>query len=644
MNALRASNTCSLRCLAGVLAVLIAASCPASAQKKTSAPAPKAAAPVKSAPAAAPRSGGGAGASASHGPTTAGHGPTTATTASHGPTTSSPHVTTGNAGASAGRGGATTANHGLTTAGAGAHTTTTAGAHTTTAAGAGAHGATIGAAGGHTAGAGGAAGHGTAMPAGHVGAGGASAHGASAHATTMGNHTVPANSHIAHAANGSEVRTRANGRVADVHDARRGMDIHHGLNGSRRVEVERADHSRVVAYRGGHGYVEHPYRYGGREYGRRTYYDHGRYYNHYYGHYYYHGAYVDYYTPGFYYRPAFYGWAYNPWVAPISFGWGWGAAPWYGYYGGWFTPYPVYASASLWLTDYMISTTLAAAYQAQVDANAAAQAQAIADAGALTAETKDLIAAEVQRQIALENAEAQVAQTAAPDPASSSIQRMLTDGVQHVFVAGQSLDVVDASGAECAVSEGDALQLSGPPPADATAADLVVLSSKGGQECAKGATVSVSLTDLQEMQNHMREVIDQGMGELQTRQGKGGLPALPAAAAGPTVNASFTSAAPPPDTNAAAEINQQAQAADQAEQETVGSASQSPAASPAESTPQPIEAPAAPPAQISAGQSIDEVTGILGPPKNIVDLGAKKIYVYKDMKITFKGGKVTDVQ
>jgi hypothetical protein len=38
------------------------------------------------------------------------------------------------------------------------------------------------------------------------------------------------------------------------------------------------------------------------------------------------------------------------------------------------------------------------------------------------------------------------------------------------------------------------------------------------------------------------------------------------------------------------------------------------------------------------------VTGALGAPKSIVDLGVKKIYVYKDMKVTFKNGKVTDVQ
>ena len=34
----------------------------------------------------------------------------------------------------------------------------------------------------------------------------------------------------------------------------------------------------------------------------------------------------------------------------------------------------------------------------------------------------------------------------------------------------------------------------------------------------------------------------------------------------------------------------------------------------------------------------------LGQPEKIVDLGAKKIYVYKDLKITFLKGKVSDVE
>jgi hypothetical protein len=58
---------------------------------------------------------------------------------------------------------------------------------------------------------------------------------------------------------------------------------------------------------------------------------------------------------------------------------------------------------------------------------------------------------------------------------------------------------------------------------------------------------------------------------------------------------------------------------------------------------QPAAQPPAP-AQIQLGQTIDEVVAALGQPEKIVDLGTKKIYVYKDLKITFTNGKVSDVQ
>jgi hypothetical protein len=435
------------------------------------------------------------------------------------------------------------------------------------------------------------------------------------------------------------------------------MDIHHGLNGSRRVVVERGNHSRVFAERGGRGYVQRPYSYHGREYAHRTYYYHGRAYDRFYRGYPYHGVYLEAYSPSFYYAPGFYGWAYNPWAAPIVYApgaWGWVGNPWYGYYGAYFTPYPVYPSASYWLTDYMISTTLAASYQARVDA-AQAQNQQQAQPPlsgdiALTPEVKNLISAEVQRQIALENAEAQNASRQVDqDPASSGVQRMLTDGVQHVFLAGRYLDLVDGGGAECGISEGDALQLSGPVASDAIAANLVVLSSKGGQECRRGVTVSVAFADLQEMQNHMRETIDQGMAELQSKQSKGGLPALPQSARAAPVKADFAAdpSAPGPDPNAATEINQQMQEADKAEQATLAETAQGSDVGGGQSAPvsggQGAAVGGAPPT-VSLGQSIEEVTSIMGTPKSIVDLGAKKIYVYKDMKITFTNGKVADVQ
>ena len=50
------------------------------------------------------------------------------------------------------------------------------------------------------------------------------------------------------------------------------------------------------------------------------------------------------------------------------------------------------------------------------------------------------------------------------------------------------------------------------------------------------------------------------------------------------------------------------------------------------------------PVTIALGQTMQQVEALLGSPRNIVDLGEKKMYLYKDMKITFIGGKVSDVQ
>jgi hypothetical protein len=59
---------------------------------------------------------------------------------------------------------------------------------------------------------------------------------------------------------------------------------------------------------------------------------------------------------------------------------------------------------------------------------------------------------------------------------------------------------------------------------------------------------------------------------------------------------------------------------------------------------QQAEQPQAEPQTIQLGQSVDEVQAALGKPEKIVNLGAKQIYVYKDLKVTFVKGKVSDVQ
>jgi hypothetical protein len=354
------------------------------------------------------------------------------------------------------------------------------------------------------------------------------------------------------------------------------MDIHHGINGGRRVSTERTDHSRVVAERGRPGYIQRSYSFHGHDFARRSYYYHGHAYEHFYRGYSYRGVYMNVYAPVRYYPAGYYGWAYYPWGAPVAYAWGFGGSPWYGYYGYYFAPYPVYPSASLWLTDYMISSDLAAAYDAGKEAGSLPPSQESSNVSpVLTPEVKQMIADEVRNQIALENADAQQnAKNQDPDPASSSIARTLGDGHPHVFIAGGALDVVDESGAECALSDGDALQLATPPAADATAASLVVLSSKGNRECAKSARVIVALADLQEMQNHMRETIDRGMEELRQKQGKGGIPAVPPSATAAPTMVAFAAVAPPPDPNDATAIDQQLKVADQAEQDVMTQAKQ----------------------------------------------------------------------
>lgn len=56
------------------------------------------------------------------------------------------------------------------------------------------------------------------------------------------------------------------------------------------------------------------------------------------------------------------------------------------------------------------------------------------------------------------------------------------------------------------------------------------------------------------------------------------------------------------------------------------------------------EAEASAPKKIALGQTKAEVESAFGKPKAIIDLGAKTIYTYDDIKVTFTDGKVSDVQ
>jgi hypothetical protein len=69
---------------------------------------------------------------------------------------------------------------------------------------------------------------------------------------------------------------------------------------------------------------------------------------------------------------------------------------------------------------------------------------------------------------------------------------------------------------------------------------------------------------------------------------------------------------------------------------------------PPQSTMQPIAPPPppadAPPPTIALGQTMDQVAAGFGQPLKVAKLGVKTIFYYKDMKVTFTNGKVSNVE
>jgi hypothetical protein len=564
----------SLFCLLGVHCV--------NAQKKTSssAPAPKPAPAAKpAAPAARPNTTSGA-----HTTTPGGARPTTNSTAARGGTTgSTAHTTT--AGGTANRGTTGAARTG-TTAGTAGRTTTTANTNrggTTSAGRTG--GTTAGARPGGTTGAArpGGATSAAARPGtvNHPGGGksvttanGATKnYGANGHlnsVSTRGGHTANFDSH---------------GRVTTIHTAH-GATISHGPHGERRVVGERVnargEHYHVVNYGRGRGYVEHGYMRGGHPYYRRTYMYGGRRYAYAYRGYYWHGVAYYHWAPPYYYPPAYYGWAVAPWAAPVPYAWGWGAAPWYGFYGAYFAPAPVYPFAALWLADFVIAANLQASYEAAAAAdpnaanlpdyapfmiNSGASLDGLAAFGggmefdpdaaaaAMPADVKQLVSDDIKAQIDEEKAAA--AAPAGGDTANEQVPAAL-DPKHTVFLVSTTIDVPN-NGDTCSLTAGDIVQRQENDPGDDKAVKVKVLSAKS-QDCTVGSFPRVQVNDLQDMHNDFREKISSGMDTL--AKGGNGLPKAPDAThkANPDGQAQ-------PDLNAGDDLNAQQADADAAEKE-----------------------------------------------------------------------------
>ncbi len=383
---------------------------------------------------------------------------------------------------------------------------------------------------------------------------------------------------------GHEAHFDSHGRVTSIH-TRGGAEISHGPHGERRVVGERVnargEHYRVVNYGGHRGYVEHGYMRGGHPYMRRTYMYGGRRYAYAYRGAYYRGVAYYGWAPPYYYPPAYYGWVGTPWGAPVVYGWGWGAAPWYGFYGGYFAPAPVYPYAALWLTDYLIAENLRLAYEAsqQADPNAyklpdyapymvasgatadgvtsfgsGMEFNADAAAAAMPADVKQLVADDLKLQIEEEKA---AASSQSADSGTDQVPAAL-DPKHSVFVVSATIDA-PVEGDTCSLTPGDVVQRLENEPGDDKAVKVKVLSAKS-QDCGIGSMPRVQVTDLQDMHNDFREKLSTGMDTL--AKGGNGLPKAPDATH--KINPDGQAQ---PDLNADSDLNAQQADADAADKE-----------------------------------------------------------------------------
>ena len=399
-----------------------------------------------------------------------------------------------------------------------------------------------------------------------------------------------------------------------------GAMVRHSPGGGRMVEYARPGGRTVYAAGGGHyGYVQAPFMYGGRTYAQRTYYRDGVLQVNIYRPWGYGGRQYAIYTPNYYSRPGFYAWAYNPWAQPVYYGWGWNSRPWYGYYGGYFTPYPSYGSSAFWLTDFIIANTLETAYLSQVNGGAP-----MGYAGTLPPDAKDAIAFEVRRQMDQERSD----QSYANGGPGSAPPAIFQPNGPRVFLVNSDVPA-NADGRDCYLQHGDVIKAAGPISQELEFAQVRVMSDR--PEMPRGTFVSVRTVDLQEMQNHLQATMDQGLDQLQKRQGQGGLPAAPPQAIG-VVNAPYTNDLHP-DAGAESQLDQ---AIKEAEQSEHGGGEQAPPA------PAYDRAPSG--GSIQRGMSMDAVRDNLGSPLNTVDLGAKQIFIYRNLKVIFLNGQVLDVQ
>lgn len=266
-------------------------------------------------------------------------------------------------------------------------------------------------------------------------------------------------------------------------------------------------------------------------------------------------------VPAVTFAPAYYAWAVQPWPNAVGYRWGWRRESWYAAYGDYFTPYPNYTSLDLWVTDYVVSQNMRAAYQdwhaetyPDTDAtsdgsgpppDAAASPSSSSGAGAdtgsdpsssdssdasqtpppeaapppMTPEVKD----ELNAQIKLQLRERQKQTTEVSDTGPNALKPG-----HKLFRVNAPLDVPsDSPGGVCSLAPNDYIERTGDMDHNGTVPVEVKLSAIS--DCGTGLVTRVSENDLEAMDSEQQEQLTQAMLVASKNMGPKGLPKAPGA-------------------------------------------------------------------------------------------------------------------
>jgi hypothetical protein len=262
----------------------------------------------------------------------------------------------------------------------------------------------------------------------------------------------------------------------------------------------------------------------------------------------------------------YYAWALTAWPRPVSYAWGWQVQPWYPSYGFLFTPYPVYTSPDLWMTDYIIAQSMQTAYQAQTPAPApqpspegAGSALTIGASDATSvAPTSDAAAAPPpgEAPLAPQSSDAPAAPVGLPPAITPQVKAQLNTQIKvqlqeqqaaaampvslttqssppalrpnHVFFqVVQPLDVPSGTAnGYCSLSPDDYIKRTGGMSNDDWMVPVVVELSRPS-DCPQGLQTRIGLNDLNAMENEQEARVMEAMQAASKSMGPHGPPSGP---------------------------------------------------------------------------------------------------------------------